>query len=107
MAGDYHLLYLDGTDGHSYHFENAAMSNEFIRCMEDIKIASSFILKSFSLACTTEEGRTTASDAAMRGWMTMVERAHVEFGRLLPPSIVRVYTEYRGTMGVAGVDLSH
>jgi hypothetical protein len=88
MAGDYHLLYLDGTDGHSYHFENAAMSNEFIRRMEYIKITSSFIVKSFLLACTTTE-RTTASNAAMRGWMTMVERAHVEFGRLLPPSIVQ------------------
>jgi hypothetical protein len=37
----------------------------------------------------------------------MVEQAHVEFGGLLPPSIVRVYAGYRGTMGVAGVDLSH
>jgi hypothetical protein len=74
------------------------MSNEFICRMEDIKITSSFIVKSF-----TTTGRTTASDAAMRGWM---ERAHVEFGGLLPPSIVRVYAEYGGTMGVDGVDLS-
>jgi hypothetical protein len=72
MARDYHLLYLDGTDGHSYHFENAATSNHFVRLIEDIKITPAFIVKSF-----TTTGRTTASDAAMRGWMTMVERAHV------------------------------
>jgi hypothetical protein len=95
------LLYLDGTDGHSYHFKNAATSNHFVRRMEDIKITSAFIVKSF-----TTTGRTTASDAAMHGWMTMVERAHLEFGGLLPPSIVRVYVEYGGMIGVNGVDLS-
>jgi hypothetical protein len=101
MARDYHLLYLDGTDGQSYHFENAAQSNHFMRRMEDIKITSAFIVKSYS---TT--GRTTGSDAAMRGWMTMVERAHVEFGGPLPTSIVRVYVEYGGMIGVDCVDLS-
>jgi hypothetical protein len=106
MAGDYQLMYLDGNDAQSYHFENAAMSSKFISRMEDIKTTSSFIVKSFPLACTNA-GRTNASDSAMRGWMTMVERAHVEFEGLLPPSIVRVYVEYSETMEVVGVDLSH
>jgi hypothetical protein len=42
----------------------------------------------------------------MRGWMAMVERAHVEFGGPLPTSIVRVYMEYGEMIGVDGVDLS-
>jgi hypothetical protein len=48
MARDYHLLYLDGTDGQYYHFENVATSNRFLRRMEDIKITSAFIVKSYT-----------------------------------------------------------
>ena len=100
------MVYLDGNDAQSYHFENAAMSSKFIGRMGEIKTTSSFIVKSFPLAYTTA-GRTSASDSAMRGWMTMVERANLEFdGLLLPPSIVRVYAEFRGLTGVVGVDLS-
>ena len=100
------MVYLDGNDAQSYHFENAATSSKFISRMGDIKTTSSFIVKSFPLVCTTA-GRTNASDSAMRGWMTMVERANLEFDGLLPPSIVRVYAEFRGLTGVVGVDLSH